>query len=221
MMEQGRPAIGEQAHSRSRRGRPTISQAARIDQTIITVARTLFLSQGYAVTSMEAVAAKAGVSKGTLYARYASKSDLFRAIAADRLKAWSLLAPGPDMEECGLKERLLRRAINVLNGMDMPEVRAFERLLTAESVRFPELARDFYDRGFHAVVDSVRADLCTAAGARAEQAMLDPLAVAKIFAAALIGWYRIEASTREVSESERLAFAARLVALCLAGLGRE
>jgi TetR/AcrR family transcriptional repressor of mexJK operon len=48
-------------------------------QAILEAAKTLFLSQGYASTSMDAVAAEAGVSKLTVYSHFNDKETLFSA----------------------------------------------------------------------------------------------------------------------------------------------
>ncbi len=201
----------------TRRGRPTLSRVGEIDRAILSAAQGLFLSQGFADTSMEAVAAEAGISKGTLYARYSTKQALFEAIAADRLQAWSLQAPGPSAAIGSLEARLLKRARSILDGISIPEVQAFGRLLTAEAKRFPELARDFYDRGFRSAVEHTRDDLVEALGPNWPET-LDPAAVASIFCAGLIGWYRIEAAARDVKKAERDVFARQMVAFCLRAL---
>ncbi|SDC53648.1 transcriptional regulator, TetR family [Sphingomonas sp. YR710] len=204
-----------------RRGRPTPSQAAEIDRSILSVARALFLSQGYAITSMEAVAAAAGVSKGTLYARYSSKGDLFKAIVAERLKAWAASSSDVTFDPAfNLEQRLLQRANAILDATGITEVRAFDRLISAEAGRFPELAKDFYDHGFAAVVNSVKNDFETVGGDSAG-AILDSTAVARIFTAGLIGWFRIESTVGEVDEAQRRAFAGEMVALCMGSLARH
>ena len=48
-------------------------------QAILDAAKTLFLSKGYANTSMDAVAAEAGVSKLTVYSHFNDKETLFSA----------------------------------------------------------------------------------------------------------------------------------------------
>lgn len=71
------------------RGRPSPETAARIDQEILLAARDLFFAQGYESTSMAMIVKAAGVSKTTLYARYATKADLFKAtldLAVDRIQ---------------------------------------------------------------------------------------------------------------------------------------
>ena len=53
------------------------AQAKR--QQITDAARALFLAQGFARTSMDAITAEAGVSKQTLYSYFPSKNELLLA----------------------------------------------------------------------------------------------------------------------------------------------
>lgn len=54
--------------------------AERTRQRIIDAATSLFLSRGYAGTTLQAVAAKAGVAVETLYSRFRNKANLLSAI---------------------------------------------------------------------------------------------------------------------------------------------
>jgi AcrR family transcriptional regulator len=63
----------------------TPSQIERTEATttaLIGAARELFAADGYAATSLDAVVAKAGVTKGALYHHFSSKRDLFAAVFA-------------------------------------------------------------------------------------------------------------------------------------------
>lgn len=51
-----------------------------IDLRVCDAARAVFARRGYASATMEAIAVAAGVTKPTIYARYASKEDLHRAV---------------------------------------------------------------------------------------------------------------------------------------------
>jgi AcrR family transcriptional regulator len=53
---------------------------ARTRQRILDAAARLFVSQGFAGTSLEDVAREAGFSKGAVYSNFAGKNDLFFAI---------------------------------------------------------------------------------------------------------------------------------------------
>jgi AcrR family transcriptional regulator len=62
-----------------RAGRP---RSAAADVAILDAALALLSSEGYARMSMDAVAARAGVSKATIYLRYSGKADLATAALA-------------------------------------------------------------------------------------------------------------------------------------------
>src|SRR5580698_11182054 len=57
---------------------------------ILEAAKPLFLASGYTATSMDDVAAQAGVSKTTLYKRYPSKAALFAAVISAQTERSSL-----------------------------------------------------------------------------------------------------------------------------------
>jgi AcrR family transcriptional regulator len=50
--------------------------------SLVQAARALFAGDGYAATSLDAVVAKAGVTKGALYHHFSGKRDLFAAVFA-------------------------------------------------------------------------------------------------------------------------------------------
>jgi len=71
--------------------RPTAAPAPRQrrkdarPQELLDAALQLFTEKGFAATRSEEVAARAGVSKGTLYLYYASKEELFKAAVREHL----------------------------------------------------------------------------------------------------------------------------------------
>ncbi|WP_336961599.1 TetR/AcrR family transcriptional regulator [Sphingobium aquiterrae] len=113
---------------------------------IITVAQASFLEQGYAGTSMSAIAATLGGSKGTLWSYFPSKEALFSAVLEsataeyrERLKV--LLHPGDDLR--ATVERFCR---GFLEKVTSPEALALHRVIQAEGARFPELGPIFFER---------------------------------------------------------------------------
>lgn len=70
-------------HERRKAARPSELLDAALD---------LFVEKGFAATRVEEIAARAGVSKGTLFRYFASKEELFRAVVheslAARMDAW-------------------------------------------------------------------------------------------------------------------------------------
>lgn len=120
----------------------------RLQERILEVATELFLTEGYGATSIEAVAARARVSKRTLYHRFEDKAALFVAVV-HRIIAQIRPPPGvPLLEGATLHEILQRLAGLVLRAALAPRALALHRLITAESARFPNLVRAVYDEGW-------------------------------------------------------------------------
>ncbi len=135
-------------------GRPTADAAALLETTILDAATAAFLADGYAATSIEAVAKGSGVAKRTLYARWDGKPALFRAVVERLMTRWLSLAGGwtPVMGGAvsglaGLEDALNDAAERILAIALRPEAVALHRLLVAESARFPELPRMMHQAG--------------------------------------------------------------------------
>lgn len=211
------PAVKKARKFVSKRGRPTATQVEAIDESILGVARMMFFANGYANTSMEAVALSAGVSKGTLYSRYAEKSELFNAVVAERLDAWSEGIPiGLADPSLSMGERLVRYGVAFLNGMRAPDVSGFHHLLFAEADRFPELARQLYDRGYNGFIARLANEI-NEAGRRDGWPVSDAESVADSFTAALLGWFDAESIRKSLTDERCTAFVVRLVAIFMGG----
>jgi TetR/AcrR family transcriptional repressor of mexJK operon len=130
-----------------RGGRPSRADALRLRQRILEVATELFLAEGYGSTTIEAVAARAGISKRTLYHRFDDKSALFAAVVHDIIEQIRP-APGvPLIEGVTLHDVLRRLAAMILRAALAPTALALHRLVMAESARFPELIRAVHNDG--------------------------------------------------------------------------
>ncbi|MBC9177464.1 TetR/AcrR family transcriptional regulator [Pseudoroseomonas ludipueritiae] len=117
-------------------------------RAVMVAAAELFMAEGYAAVSMDAVARTAGVSKATLYAHFSGKEALFEAIvthacAQMRQRADTLLAS----HDLPLRQALTELALHWLRFLLRPQMRALHRVMIAEAVRFPALARAFYTAG--------------------------------------------------------------------------
>jgi AcrR family transcriptional regulator len=124
---------------------------------VVDAARQLFLAHGYGAVSMDAVARAANVSKATLYAHFVSKDQLFASIVSERL-----LIDGPDdalLAEDVPDPRAALLAVGqaVLRFMLNERTLAIYRIAIAESARFPELGRAFFESGPQKFCDRVRA----------------------------------------------------------------
>ena len=126
-------------------GRPSRAQALLLRDRILEVATELFLSEGYGATSIEAVAERAGISKRTFYHRFDNKAVLFAAVV-HRIIEQIRPPPGVALLEGATLHQILRRLAGlILRAALAPQAIALHRLITAESLRFPNLARAVYD----------------------------------------------------------------------------
>jgi TetR/AcrR family transcriptional regulator, mexJK operon transcriptional repressor len=127
--------------ARRRGGRPSRNAALQLNDRILDVATELFLAQGYGLTTIEALARRAGISKRTFYHRFADKAVLFGAVVHRILQRMRPPPGVPLLEGATLHEVLKRLAGLVLQAALSPPAIALHRLMVAESARFPELAR--------------------------------------------------------------------------------
>jgi AcrR family transcriptional regulator len=118
-----------------------INPRSKRDQ-IVKAALNVFLENGYAATSMNRVAAQAGVIKATIYSHFKDKEQLFAAIIEEATIAKlafdfndkdriSALSPEVFMDELSNKFHTLEQD---------EEYHRFLRVVIGESERFPELA---------------------------------------------------------------------------------
>jgi len=205
------------SHSRRNRGRPSLEDAAALEQSLLDIALREFLAHGYGGTTMAQIVRKAGISKTTLYSRYPSKEDLFRALLGRQVERFatlaSLTAPDgtPDLR-AGL-ERYAARTLEI--GLE-PDMLAFNRLIHAEAHRFPELGLAAAERTRLGIAQ-VRWFIarCVEAG---EARCDDPEALAEAFILMVRGWYvNAMLANRPVPATERDAWVARTVPAFLAG----
>lgn len=124
-----------------RLGRPPKGSEGESVARIIAAASDSFLKHGYAETSIDRIAITASISKKTFYDRFASKEDLFAEVARLWIE-WDSAQFDDDLKDGdSVRERLRNVMLSLLRRTLKPEVLAFDRIISAEAVRFPELAR--------------------------------------------------------------------------------
>jgi TetR/AcrR family transcriptional regulator, mexJK operon transcriptional repressor len=136
-----RPGAERQGKRRSRGGRPSRADAAEIGERILEIASALFLAEGYGAASIELVARRAGISKRTFYHRFPDKAALFGAVVH---RLVNRLRPSKRRLKLGqgsTAEKLVQLARLILAASLEPEALALHRVIVAEAIRFPELAR--------------------------------------------------------------------------------
>lgn len=152
-------------------------------EAILQAALQVFLESGYAAASMDTLAARAGVSKATIYAYFKSKDELFGELI--RLRCDTCFGPleAPDLgglDQDGVREALRRLGRSFWDLVTSPEALGAYRIVVAEAPRFPEVGKAFYEAGprpGYQAVTRVFAEL----DRRGLLAVPDPRAAAEFF----------------------------------------
>ncbi len=115
-------------------------------EEIIAAALDLFVERGFAATRLDDVAARAGVSKGTLYLYFENKEDLFKAVVRGSLLP--VLQHGEELvaKYSGSSADLVRQLVRgwwELTGST--KIAGIPKLVIAEAGNFPDLAKFYYD----------------------------------------------------------------------------
>ncbi|HEY9826416.1 MAG TPA: TetR/AcrR family transcriptional regulator [Stenomitos sp.] len=152
-----------------------------------------FLASGYAATSMDRVAATAGVSKATVYSHFQDKEGLFNALMQQLVqqKFRMVFSPASDQTLQGCPRIVLTQiAHNMLDSsLGDPQFMNFLRLIIGESGRFPKLAQ-----GFVRYIDASSCQFFKQyLHDKAEELQLaDPEATARIFTGALVHYMIVQ-----------------------------
>ena len=126
------------------RGRPQVRPDDETRRMIYEAARHEFAGTGYAATSIETVARRAGVSTKTLYRLIPNKAALFEGMVSDRIDRFvsevNLRATNPENIEEALYAALMACADLAL----AEEVIALQRMVLQETGKFSDVAGMFY-----------------------------------------------------------------------------
>lgn len=158
-------------------------------QQILQGAMQEFLRHGYAGTSMDKVAACAGVSKATVYSHFRDKEGLFKALVEKLARQKFQLIFGEETLE-GEPEVVLRElTTKALNVMISDEGhRSFMRMLVGESGRFPELAKFWVSCAMKPTIDALSKYLAS----RPELNISDPEATARVCVGSVVHYVIIQ-----------------------------
>jgi AcrR family transcriptional regulator len=153
-------------------------------EQILQAAMQVFLTQGYAGTSMDRVAAVAEVSKQTIYSHFQDKEGLFTALIERVTIERTQVELGAHYLKAEPEEMLRRLAKAFLKKMKDEEYLALVRVVIGESARFPELTQ-LYTR---TVIQPGLHELTTYLKSHPELHLNDPEAVARIVIGTLIAF---------------------------------
>jgi AcrR family transcriptional regulator len=173
----GRPGVG----------RPTREQQEQRHEELLNVALDLFLEKGFEQTTMEEIAIRVGMSKRTMYARYEDKARLFRAAVHRAVERYTV--PRAEVEALAtddLRETLAAIARQRIANVATPVATKLQRILTAQSYRFPELFHAAFDEGAGPTISFLK-DLFVRYSERGQIKVTEPRRAATAFLSLVVG----------------------------------
>jgi AcrR family transcriptional regulator len=140
---------------------------------IVAAALACFAERGFAATRLDDIAARAGVTRGTLYLYFESKEELFKAVVRQSIgpvlsRIGSIVAESSAPAPALLRQVLL----SIPQAMLETPVAALPKLVISEASNFPEIAR-FYLNEVIRPAKSLIADLLQRGIARGEFRAVD------------------------------------------------
>lgn len=127
-------------------GPPVVKRGRKFDQ-VLNGARDIFMSAGFEGASVDDIAKAAGVSKATLYSYFPDKRLLFMEVAkTECARQTELAVENIDMAQ-PVRVVLTEAAWQLVHFITSDFGQRVFRLCVAESDRFPELGREFYQSG--------------------------------------------------------------------------
>lgn len=180
---------------------------------ILAAARAEFLKNGYSASSIEAIAARAEVSKVTVYSWFQSKENLFGEMVKAECGRMSEGVVGENLEAKNLRDILILAAENMIGFMMDDERIRLDRILAAEVNRDPRVGQQFLDNGPRALLNNIT-KLLQISVDKGEIQSDDLSAAAAMFVSLVVG--RIEMMLRygeqiNLSEPEKRERAKRAV----------
>lgn len=193
----------------------------------MSIARQMFIANGYRGTTMDAVATHAHISKQSLYREYPSKDALYSAVVRDWVeRGYDAMRPHTTAlsEAREAREGLLVLARVLQAGLLSPPVRQMRTLIAAEAQRFPDVASDYVTRSWARNIH-VLAEALGALTARGLLRIDDPDLAAEqltwLVVAAPLNRLTLQGGTHPYSEDELEAVATQGVATFLSRYGLE
>ncbi|QBD80287.1 TetR family transcriptional regulator [Ktedonosporobacter rubrisoli] len=177
----------------------------RKQEAIKVAARELFLQHGYANTTMEMVAARAGVSIMTLYRHFRSKDILFQAMIEHL--CCHQAKPARETFWVGSPAEVLHRLGQVrLSQILDPDEIALYRVIIGAQEQFPEVGQMYYHLRYEKVVEPL-SRYFTQLDQQGSLHIPDPASSARVFLSLLQGTIieRLRLGVEPMSSDEEIS----------------
>jgi TetR/AcrR family transcriptional regulator, mexJK operon transcriptional repressor len=186
------------------------------------IAEEVFLESGFADTTMQMIASRAGASKETLYRHFASKEALFAEIMKERATALA----GPDSALARRqtpRKALGELGLNLLRMMIYGKAPSMFRVVLAETPRTPALGALFYSAGPGAILERLT-EYLRVETARGELRCRRPAQAARLFLGAVMANHHllvlVAPPEKPITDRDLHAHVRAAVALFLARYGK-
>lgn len=204
-------------------------RTAQKRRAILNAATEVFLQHGYLGASMDEVAARAAVSKQTVYKQFEDKKHLFAEVILGPIlqavgryeQAYADTLDGAD----DVRQALGDLARRYFDHLTQPGVIQLRRLVLAEADRFPDISGAWFERAFHRTLVLLGESLARLAGRGMLRELPDPTLAAYQFAGLIM--YKpmnqmMFAGTHSAPSAEELErIADQAVEMFLAAYGRS
>ncbi len=145
------------------------SRSDRKRKALLLAATEVFLDKGFDGTSMDDVAARAAVSKPTVYKYFSDKERLFAEIVlatTSQVDDLVRLVVETMDDQPGVEASLTLLARRFIAAIMQPRVLRLRRLVIANADRFPDVGRSWYEQGFERVLATLAASFKSLADRR-------------------------------------------------------
>jgi TetR/AcrR family transcriptional regulator, regulator of autoinduction and epiphytic fitness len=140
-----------------RRRGPSPEKTAQTRRAIIAAALAEFLENGFAGTTMDAVARRAGVAKGTPYRYFATKEALFEGVVRQEIASAVVDVNVANRAPSETVGAFLRRTMSpAMDAVERQGRAALARLVLTEGVRFPVLVEIYRREMFDPLLNQLR-----------------------------------------------------------------
>lgn len=129
-------------HSGAGRPRDPAKHAAIIDAAL-----HIFLEKGFNAATIEQIAARAGVSKVTIYNRFTDKETLFEAVVTEQTEQIAEATRVQTSLQGDFEAKLNAFGRSLLGFLFASDHVALDRMLPQEIAHLPDLAERFFDAG--------------------------------------------------------------------------
>lgn len=172
---------------RPRVGRPTAEQARARHEALLEAALDQFLEKGFELATIDTIAASVRMTKRTVYARYPDKAALFHAAVGLAIRRFTVPQASIEATDSGnIEQSLVALAWLRVDQVLSPNGLKLQRILNAESYRFPQLPLDSFEQSGRPTARFL-ARLFERENAAGRLALTDPEKAAELFLGMVVG----------------------------------